>query len=54
MSVDATPGDELLKLCRNIESQHQISDVDRIKFVSKTGTKLGNIVQRRDPFQKKL
>jgi len=46
-----TPGDELLKLCKSIENKHRISDTDRIKFVSKTGIKLGSIVQNRDPFK---
>ena len=51
MFIDATPGDELLKLCKNIENNHRISDTDRIKFVSKTGIKLGSVVQKRDPFK---
>ena len=51
MFVESTPNDELLKLCKNIESKYKISDKDRIKFVSKTGTKLGKIVQKRNPFE---
>ena len=51
MFIDATPGDELLKLCKKIENENKINDKNRIKFVSKTGLKLSNLVQRRDPFQ---
>ena len=51
MFVETTPNDKLLKLCKNIESKFKISDKERIKFVSKTGTKLGNIVQKRNPFE---
>ena len=48
--VEATPGDELLKTLKHIEEMHKISDQDRIKFVSKSGVKLINLVQRKDPF----
>ena len=50
MFVDATPSDKLLKLFRHIEDKFKISDQHRINFVSKTGMKLVNIVQKRDPF----
>ena len=50
MFVDATPGDKLLKIFKHIENIHRISDQDRIKFVSKSGIRLSNIVQKRDPF----
>ena len=51
MFVDATPNDQLLKLFKHIEHKHKISDMDRIKFVSKSGTKLSHIVSKKDPFQ---
>ena len=51
MFVDATPNDQLLKLFRHIEDTHKISDLDRIKFVSKSGMKLCHLVQKKDPFE---
>ena len=51
MFVDATPNDQLLKMFKHIEDIHKISDTNRIKFVSKSGTKLSHIVQKKDPFQ---
>ena len=51
MFVDATPNDELLKLFRHIENTHKISDQHRIKFVSKSGVKLSNVVKKKNPFQ---
>ena len=50
MFVDATPEDKLLKTFKDIEDKFRISDKERIKFVSKTGTKLSHLVQQRDPF----
>ena len=50
MFVDATPGDELLKMFKHIECKYRISDQHRIKFVSKSGMKLANVLQKRDPF----
>ena len=51
MFVDATPNDRLLKLFKHIENTHKINDMNRIKFVSKSGTKLSHIVSKKDPFQ---
>ena len=48
--VEATPGDILLKSLKHIEEENKISDKDRIKFVSRSGTKLINFLQKRDPF----
>ena len=48
--VEATPGDKLLKSLKHIEEENKISDKDRIKFVSRSGTKLINVLQKRDPF----
>ena len=52
MFVDATPGDTLLKMLRNTEERFKISSECRIKFVSKAGQKLVNLVKRKDPFAK--
>ena len=50
MLVEATPGDRLLKMLRETEEQHKISDNSRIKFVTKAGTKLKHLLERKDPF----
>ena len=54
MFVDATPGDKLLKRVRETDTMYPmaISDDCRIKFVTKSGMKLKNIVQRKNPFTK--
>ena len=52
MYVEATPGDELLKMLRETEEKFKISDNHRIKFISKSGMKLGQMLQRKDPFLK--
>ena len=46
----ATPGDTLLKVFKLIEVKSKISEQDRIKFVSKSGTKLSDLVKTKDPF----
>ena len=51
MFVEATPNDSLLKMFKQIEDKHRISNSERIKFVSKSGSKLTNIVQKKDPFK---
>ena len=51
MYVEATPDDQLIKMLRKTEHDHRISDSQRIKFVSKSGVKLVNLLQRKDPFQ---
>ena len=52
MFVDSTPGDKLLKKLRETEQKHKISESMRIKFVSKSGIKLINKFEKKDPFQK--
>ena len=52
MFVDATPNDELIKALRRTEEKFMIDQDHRIKFVSKSGTKLINLFQKRDPFQR--
>ena len=47
MFVEATPGDKLLKIMRGIEDKYRISNDQRIKIVSKAGSKLVNLV--KDP-----
>ena len=49
--MDATPGDKLIKMLKETESKFRVSDNCRIKFVSKSGVKLVNLLQRTDPFQ---
>ena len=51
MFVEATPDDKLIKMLRETESRLRISDKSRIKFVSKTGVKIVNLLQRKDPFE---
>ena len=48
MFVDATPGDELLKMLKDTEKKHMISEDFRIKFVSKAGVKLKSLLQNRN------
>ena len=50
MFVEATPGDTLLKMIRETEEKHKISENMRIKIVSKSGTKLSNLLEKRNPF----
>ena len=38
-----------MKTLKHIEDRHKISDQDRIKFVSKSGIKLKDLIQRKDP-----
>ena len=52
MFVEATPDDKLIKMLRETESKCRISNKSRIKFVSKTGVKVVNLLQRKDPFEK--
>ena len=40
----------LLKVFKEIEDKHRISDSERIKKNSKSGTKLSNILVKKDPF----
>ena len=51
MFVESTPGDKLLKMLRNTEEKHMIAKNKRLKAVSKSGTKLINMLQKNDPFQ---
>ena len=50
MFIEATPGDRLLKMLKQTEETHKISDNHRIKIVTKTGTKLKHLLERKDPF----
>ena len=34
--VEATPEDRLIRMLRQTEAQHKISDTSRVKFVTKT------------------
>ena len=52
MFVDATPGDRLASMIRETEEKYKISDSQRIKIVSKAGTKLAHLVETKDPFEK--
>ena len=52
MFVEASEGDELVKILRKTEDTHRISDDIRIKIVSKTRTKLKDLLVRKDPFEK--
>ena len=51
--VEATPGDRLLKMLRDTEEKYKISDDYRIKFVAKSGVKLRDILQRKNPLKDK-
>ena len=50
MFVEATENDKLLKMFKETEETHKISESQRIKFVSKSGIKLKHILERKDPF----
>ena len=51
MFVEATPGDTLLKMLKATEEKFQIAEDKRIKLVSKSGTKLINLFERKNPFE---
>ena len=51
MFVDATPGDKLVKMIKATEEKHKIAEDQRIKIISKAGTKLVNLFERKNPFQ---
>ena len=50
MFAEATPEDKLLKMLKETEHKHRISDKHRIKFVTKSGIKLKHLLERKDPF----
>ena len=52
MFVELTPRGELVKKLRETEEKFKIDNNKRVKFVEKTGIKLINILQRKDPFKK--
>ena len=52
MFVDATPEDRLLKMFKDTESKHRISEKCRIKFVTKSGIKLKNILTKNNNVKK--
>ena len=49
MFVEATYGDTLLKMLKATEDKYKIADNKRIKFVSKSGTKLENLFKSKNP-----
>ena len=49
MFVDATPGDTLLKKIKETEEKFKIADDIRLKIVSKSGSKLVNMLKRNNP-----
>ena len=51
--VEATPNDELVKLMRQTEEAHKVSENFRIKFISKAGIKLKHVLGSKDPFEGK-
>ena len=53
MFVDATPGDKLLKMMKETEEKFKISEELRIKFVAKSGSKLRDILQKKNPLNNK-
>ena len=48
--VEATPDDKLLRMLKEKEHNYQIDNF-RFKFVPKSGIKLRDILQRKDPFE---
>ena len=51
MFVEATPGDTLLKMLKVTEETFKIAEDKRIKFISKAGTKLIHLFERKNPFE---
>ena len=51
MFVEATPGDKLLKILKETEEKYKIADDMRIKFVAKSGIKLKDILQKKNPLE---
>ena len=47
MFVDATPGDKLVKMIKATEEKHKIAEDQRIKIISKVGTKLVNLFEKK-------
>ena len=52
MFVDPSPKSELMKLLKETEDKHKISDEERIKFVEKAGMKAVDVMKVNDPFRK--
>ena len=50
MFVDSSENDELVRILKETEDKHRVSDDIRIKIVSKSGTKLKDIFVKKDPF----
>ena len=50
MFIEATPGDRLLRMIRETEEKHMIGNDQRIKIISKSGTKLVHLLEKKDPF----
>ena len=51
MFVDPTPGGKLVKSLRAVEEKFKVADNKRIKFVERSGTKLSNLLEKKDPFE---
>ncbi len=51
MFVECTPEEKLIKMLKDTEERFMVASNKRIKFVSKTGTKLVNLLQRKNPFE---
>ena len=51
MFVEPTPNGELVKQLREVEEKFQIADDKRIKFIELAGTKVVNLLEKKDPFE---
>ena len=47
--VEAMPGDTLLKMIKETEEKYKISEEVRLKIVSKSGYRLANLLQNKNP-----
>ena len=50
MFVDSTPNEEFIKFLKDIEKTHMVSNMDRIKFIQKSGRKVIDFLKKSDPF----
>ena len=51
MFVEPTPRSELINILKDTEEKYMIAPDKRIKFVQKCGTKLVQLLQKKDPLQ---
>ena len=51
MFVEATPGDKLIKMLKATEEKYMIAEDKRIRFVSRSGSKIVNILEKKNPFE---